>query len=948
MKFESPPLLVWDVLPDLLVKRLFFTEITVAYTNIQSLPAKLNSLHLYVQQHAPACILITESWLSDNIPDSVIRIPGYGIYRSDRRGKRGGGACIYVRSSCFPGYKITHLDYVVHGLESLWLQFVRGSFSFTLATVYRTSDSSRASDEALIDLIEYLGVRHNNLVIAGDFNFSSINWQSLSTSDSTTSGAQFFNMVANSNLTQLIKEPTRFRQGQRPTLDDLLITNDDDLIAGIEMFPPIGCSDHVLFSFRIQTLCDGTPRNVRSTITRINYELLLPVLSNNSWQMLFGATSVENKWQIFCDDVRRSVQACSVSYSRRMNPRKPYLTQDFLARSRIKRSLWRRYKVTGSVDDYLRHRGFSNKLSFDIRSARSSYEGSLLDRGPKALHRYARNQISSRVSIPLVRGADGAVCESDESSAEVLASAFVSAFSAEPPGPIPRIVAPANTNSLDSVHFTEEIVMRELSALSTDTSPGSDLITAPILKLCASALAKPLSHIMEASFNQSSLPSLWRFATVTPIFKKGDKLDPGNYRPVSLVPICAKMMERVICKTMIDFLLESGVIPDTQHGFLPGRSTTTNLLYCLNHWTAALDRKQPVDIVYFDFARAFDRVPTRRLLQKLQHYGVGGLLLEWISAFLQDRNFSVRVGESFSTPQPVISGVPQGSVLGPLLFLVYTADLSSHIRSLHSFYADDTKIFGNPFDAACLQTDIARIERWSSDWLLPLNRDKCLVMHLGYNNPKMCYTFTDGQHLKTTETHVDLGVTVQSDLKWSEHVSSIVKKANSKCYIVGKAFQSSDKDLMSRLFKTLIRPILEYAGVVWNSSLIKDITLIESVQRRFTKRIAGLYNVEYDQRLSLVHLPSLADRRRRGDMIQTYRVLHNTFSVNLSSLFVLNLDERLRGHLYKLVRENFKSSAREHFFSNRIFHEWNSLPGHVVDAASINAFKNAYDEHLRG
>lgn len=407
-------------------------------------------------------------------------------------------------------------------------------------------------------------------------------------------------------------------------------------------------------------------------------------------------------------------------------------------------------------------------------------------------------------------------------------------------------------------------------------------------------------------------------------------------------------MESVVCDEMRDFLLSSGVIPPQQHGFLPGRSTITNLLLCINDWTAALDNKMPVDVIYLDFCKAFDRVPTARLLHKLEHQGIRGDLLLWIGAFLKNRSFCVRIGDAYSSTLPVVSGVPQGSVLGPLLFLAYAADLVDHIHSSCSAYADDLKVYGDPLqNHDLIQRDLTAIQGWCDDWLLPLNVDKCVVLHVGKNNPRLIYTLCN-QPLTVVQSHRDLGVLICEDLSWSEHITAACKKANSILYLLRKSFQCVSFPTFVKLYKCYVRPLLEYAGPVWSAHLSRDANLLESVQRRATRSSFGVVRPSYEERLVMSGLTRFGDRKLRGDLIITYRALHDLFSSDLSVLFESSSDVRLRGHEYKLKHENFKTTTRQHFISNRIFTIWNGLPSAVVSATSVNSFKNGLDAWLVG
>lgn len=395
-------------------------------------------------------------------------------------------------------------------------------------------------------------------------------------------------------------------------------------------------------------------------------------------------------------------------------------------------------------------------------------------------------------------------------------------------------------------------------------------------------------------------------------------------------------MEAIISEAMSEFLLHENVIPHQQHGFIKGRSAITNLLHCVNDWSSSLNDRHPVDVVYLDFSKAFDRVPKRRLLAKLDHFGIRGKLNLWIQNFLSDRYFRVRVGEAYSSDKPVKSGVPQGSVLGPLLFCVYTSDLPLIISSKVSIYADDTKLYVNPIvNQHVLQHDLDTILKWSLEWLLPLNIEKCVVLHIGKNNPSR-------HPLSTVTSHNDLGVIINSDLNWSEHIVSVCKRANSKLFLIRKCFTRISLNSMCRLYSIYVRPTLEFAGPVWNPDLARDKVLIENVQRKATRLAFGRVRPCYEDRLTMAHLTTFERRRLRGDLILCFRILKYNFG-NLNTMFTINRDDRLRGHQYKLKKEQAIARSRVNFLPNRIFNIWNNLDRDTISATTVNTFKNRLD-----
>ena len=472
--------------------------------------------------------------------------------------------------------------------------------------------------------------------------------------------------------------------------------------------------------------------------------------------------------------------------------------------------------------------------------------------------------------------------------------------------------------------------------------------TPRVLRELAPCIASPLATLFEKCLKASSIPREWKHATVVPIFKKGQKKLASNYRPISLTSVVCKTMEAIVKDRIMLHLEANNLLSPHQHGFRPARSCTTQLLEAMDSWTQVMEEGQPLDVVYLDFQKAFDSVPHVRLLLKIEAHGIEGEVLQWIKAFLSGRTQQVLVEGALSDRSPVTSGVPQGSVLGPLLFLLYVNDIPNQLHSSVKLFADDCKLFNSvqsPQARHQLQKDLHEVRNWSMLWQLPFNLDKCRVLHLGSGNPQSSYNMS-GQVLASTESEKDLGVLVDGSLNFHSQTSAAVAKANKLLGIIRKSFANLSKRSFPLLFKTLIRPHLEFGNCIWGPQSKGDQQLVERVQRRATKLIPELRNMTYSQRLRELNLPSLTYRRLRGDMITIFQILHGSIDVQ-EGLLQLSNTRKTRGHHLKLHKSRAKSRARRNFLSVRAVNSWNSLPSSVISAPSLNAFKSRLDSHWK-
>ena len=311
----------------------------------------------------------------------------------------------------------------------------------------------------------------------------------------------------------------------------------------------------------------------------------------------------------------------------------------------------------------------------------------------------------------------------------------------------------------ESVDISPTEVALRLSKLDRNKSSGVDGVSSYVLNECSNAFSIPLGLLFNKSLKESSLPNAWREANVKPLFKKGSRLDPANYRPISLTSIVCKVMESFIRDSLLHHLIENKLISKQQHGFVPRKSCTSNLLETIDFVTLNMSKKKPVDIVFLDFSKAFDKVSHPALLLKLEAYGIQGPSLKWISAFPTNRRQRVLLGDSISQWSKVLSGVPQGSVLGPVLFLIFVNDLTDIIKNTCKLYADDCKLLAsvqNAEEPERLQQDIHAVQRWCDEWMMQLNYEKCKVMHCCYRNQRSKYNFFNQKN----STYLPLEVTV--------------------------------------------------------------------------------------------------------------------------------------------------------------------------------------------
>ena len=433
---------------------------------------------------------------------------------------------------------------------------------------------------------------------------------------------------------------------------------------------------------------------------------------------------------------------------------------------------------------------------------------------------------------------------------------------------------------LTDIDFTENDIIDAIKEISATSSSGPDGFPAVYLKQCKTEIAKPLYIIWRKALDLGITPTALLIAHIIPIHKGDHRGVPANYRPIALTSHLVKIFEKVIRNKIVAYFEANNLFNPSQHGFRKGRSCLSQLLAHYDHVLSLLEQGQNVDTIYLDFAKAFDKVDHQVILAKLALLGIGGKLLQWIESFLSNRTQNVLVNGFLSNPSAVKSGVPQGSVIGPLLFLVLISDIDAELgTSFLSSFADDTRVsrgINSLHDASLLQQDLETIYKWAEANNMKFNGKKLEILRYGYNEDlkdQTSYTSPDGTSISANPTVQDLGIQMSNTGDFVTQIDSICEKAKDMCSWVLRTFRSRTPLVMKTLWASLIQHILDYCSQLWCPITAGHIQKIEAIQQSFTRKIKLDHKLDYWGRLSSLRMYSQQRRRERYRIIYVWKIL---------------------------------------------------------------------------
>ena len=964
----------------------------------RTVPSKVPYVQDILTEKNQLFIFLTESWLREQ-KDAELKINGYTLYRADcqrprkRRGRDSGGVAIYVRQDVAADMEPV-LVYSNGVVEVLGL--FSKSRNILLIGLYRHPDNPtnrstcREFKMALAEIEKILSMQGNpspDTILCGDFNLPKAAWpEGIPDVGCSSDEKEMIRALAELTNEFFLSQKILTSTHRKGNTLDLVFTNNPLFLHSYNCTDTM-YSDHSFVECSTTYGCDRSKSEegpVQSdSFDRLNFfnedvdwNSLDDELRNYNWSAEFRALTPEkmlDKFLQVCLSIAKDYVPLKARAKKQGNTSKiPRDRRNLMRRRRRVNTQMR--KTTSEARRKklkLQARDIEKKLQDSYRQSRKFGEDKAvgaIKHNSKYFFSYARKFSSVKASVGPLIDAVSNIVTCPMKMAEMLAEQYSKVFS-EPREPMlePEELFPNHINPsspwLHDIRFDVDDIVTAIDEIPRTAAAGPDKFPVLLLKNCKYALAGPLHMIWRKSMDAGEIPTFLKTANIVPIHKGGNRGESANYRPVALTSHIIKLFEKVIRKHIVAYMEENNLFNPSQHGFRSGRSCLSQLIAHHDYITKLLEQGHSVDVVYLDFAKAFDKVDHLVTMKKLKDLGISGKLGRWIHAFLTDRKQSVVVEGRKGHPKTVKSGVPQGSVLGPLLFLVLIGDIDQGVASAYvSSFADDTRVahgVNTTQDIANLQTDLDAVYKWADDNNMQFNSKKFECLRYGTNaelRNSSEYLSDTGDTIKEVDYTRDLGVTMSSDGSFRKHITNVVTSANLMCGWILRTFITRNRIPMLTLWKSLVRSRIDYCCQLWYPTKTGDIQTIEQVQRSFIRKITGMHGLSYWEQLSELSLYSLERRRERYIILYVWRILENltpNFNDPEKGGIKVKWNER-RGRVCDVPSVSRQAPAavqRARYSSFAIIGPklFNSLPREVrnISGCEIDVFKRKLDKYLK-
>ena len=932
----------------------------IIYQNIRCLVSenskkKIEYFREFTSVNEVLILNLTETWLDETIDDDA-KINGYKEFRSDRIGIKQGGTIIYIKDEleCEILAKISFNKCEMIAINILTLNTIN-------IVIYRPPHTKSEDFYFILnkteEILRGMGNPNPTILMTGDFNFPFVRWKcnsldsfngcmsecDVNINASVDEKMQFERLTRLAdqyNLIQTIEGPTREENGKRSTLD-LIYTNDTGNFKEIGIYES-SMSDH----HTIEITTAYTPKikskdnyNGSTSILRslnfysekINWKYI-----NKRIKEIIWPTMLENKTML---ELFENFMKLLISILEDAIPKKKDKGQNTITRiPKIRKRLLGRMKkikrdhrkaISEEKREELSKKiaEVEEQLIEERKKERIEHEKKIVDRiktNPKVLYSYVRRENCKKDEIGPFREGDSYIYDNKEICMKLVnqyKNQFSKSRTVVTKENWEEIFDEINQEDLTDIDVTELEMQNAIGELNENSSAGPDDVPALFLIKTKESIALPLKILLRKSLDEGIIPDIHKLANITPIHKGGAKTKPEQYRPISLTSHIMKVFERVLKKHIMAHLIKNSLINEAQHGFVPGRSTQTQLLLHFKDIFEAIEEGSRIDTVFLDFSKAFDKVDHNILLKKIAKHKIKGKVGKWIREFLRNRKFTVIANGTMSEQEEVMSGVPQGTVMAAILFIIMIADIDEEVKEcVVRCFADDTRVskkIKEEADKQKLQEALNIIYKWAEENLMVFNINKFEQLTYGETNNVTITTYKNPSNadIVNGENVKDLGVITNKSMSFKEHIQSVVLACKRICGMILRTFTTREPEIMLKLFNTYIRSKIEYCCSIWSPTLQNEINQLERIQKTFTSKIRGMEEKDYHERLKALKLYSLERRRERYLIIYAWQMIEG-IKEN-----VLNLKSMKNGR----SRVIWSKPVRWSYRGNRILHSSRSI-----------------------
>lgn len=938
------------------------SNFSLFHWNARSLNKNFDSFELLLSslQNYPFSVIgITETWLRPN-SSNIFNIENYKLFRSDRKKGRGGGVAFYVHN--LQRIKVRP-DIHIEGCEDLFIEIINEKYKNKIVgVIYRPPNY--ASDVFLNQLENCLNIitRENKEVyFMGDFN--------IDMTKTDMSALKLLNTLSSFAFHNHVQNPTRITQTSKTLLDNIFsnATDSNEFTNGILYFD---ASDHLpIFTISQRT----APKNINSPThiikrneTDNNIELLKSDLGQEEWNDVFLETDADKAYDIFLNKLIFYYNKNIPLIKKKIHKKNkhPWITKGIMRSIKTRNKMYKIAITTQCDHDHDKYKKYRNKLNGLIRLSRKMYYSEKCENNAKNVNGLwdIVNDISgkhNKENTSVYYDNDKELTQPNE-----ISDAFNSYFTNIGPKLASKIANNINRNfteflpqrfhkSLFLTPTDEEEIYKIVRCLKPSNSTGHDGLSVNLLKKIITCIIAPLTYIFNISISTGKCPNSLKIAKVIPIFKKDDPSLLTNYRPISILPSISKILEKIVHKRLYIFLNINNLLVPNQFGFRKKYSTDYAIVQLLNKVTECFANKEHLIGIFMDLSKAFDTIDHDILIYKLKRYGIQGIALSWIVDYLSNRKQYVAFKSSESTKSKISCGVPQGSILGPLLFLIYINDIANTSQLLSFIlFADDTNIFYSHknFDTlvTTLNSEISKVAQWFSCNKLSLNISKTNFIKFrpyksaDIGNASSCHIHIDGMPIVENKSTKFLGITIDSTLSWNDHIHNVHTSVSRGIGILYRLRNLISQKSLTILYNALLLPYITYCNIVWGNCGTTKTNPILLLQKRAMRVITNSHYLSPSGPLfSQLKTLKIHDIHTFQTAIFMHKYSFNQLPSVFDNFFIPNshIHSYPTRHSSDYHLENPKVVAAQKSLKHHGPDIWNSLDTSLKQCSSISSFK---------